>query len=155
MRWRRIAAYLVGTLALAVVYYWLVVELVGLSAAIPRPRWWVGLYPIVGRYLAALAWAELLNTGGMLIAALISAFIGSRLFGARAILVTALASAIAAIYGVLPTFGASIWPYVSGEILVVTLLDCIKMAVLPIFLVWPLAGGLSNLRWSGRAAQLR
>lgn len=152
MHWRQAAQCAVGTLALAVIYYWLVVELVGFSAAISKPNWWAGLLPLIGRHLSALAWAELLNTGGMTVAAIISALIGSRLFGPRALTITASASAMAAIYGVAPMFSTSIWPYVHGEILAVTSFDCLKMGLLPTLLVWLFAGGSSNLRRSGQAA---
>jgi hypothetical protein len=131
-----------AAVALAAAYYWIVVELAGYASVLPAPKWWMAR-PI-GRTAAWLIWGELLNTSAMAIAAVPIAVGAGLAGGRRAVAVAAAAGAVAASYGLYPTFQPSVWPLVHGLSLAVVLIDSTKMAVLPALLAWALRGRLGT-----------
>jgi len=144
MRWLTAASYAVGAILLAFLYYWLVVQIVGYAAVVPRTGWWMNAAPTIGRRAAAVAWLEAMNTGAMIVAATPVALLGAYAYPRRAMGVVALAAAAAATYALAPTFRSDIWPLLHGFALWVTVIDAIKMAVLPPLLTWIVSGPISN-----------
>ena len=145
MNFRQISTALISGLLLAFLYYWLVVEFVGYSAAMAAPKW---VLSIGHRTPTLLTWTEALNTAAMAAAALLSALAARLVFGSRALMVAGSGAVAAAIYGLMSGLRAVDWSHMHVSFTVWFVADYVKMAVLPVLLVLALRGWPSNTRWS-------
>ncbi len=150
MRWRTLVVYTVGGVVLAFLYYWLVAELVGYSAAVPRPGWWMNLAPTIGRRAAGLVWSEILNTVAMCTAALAAGWAAVLMFRSHALAVVVIAATAAAAYGLGETSGVLSTSHmrVGTGFTVLLMADSFKIAILPTVLVTLLRFSPSGLRGS-------
>jgi hypothetical protein len=130
---------------LGIMYYYLLVYLVGWMSTHERPGWWVGMFPT--RRIGALGWLVLLHTGAVLLAALPVAVAAVIIVRTKAVLLALTAAVIATVAAVVPELSPTIWPIIwnSNPILFVT--DQAKLIVAVPFIAWVLRAASSNNRF--------
>jgi hypothetical protein len=130
---------------LGVMYYYLLVYLVGWMSTHERPGWWVGMFPT--RRIGALGWLVLLHTAAVLIAAFPVAVAAVVIERTRAVLLALTAAVLATVAAVVPSLSSTIWPIIwnSNPILFVT--DQAKLIVAVPFIAWVLRAAFSNNRF--------
>jgi hypothetical protein len=138
---------------LGVMYYYLLVYLVGWMSTHERPGWWVGMFPT--RRIGALGWLVLLHTAAVLLAALPVAVAAVIIEPTKAVLVALTAAVLATIVAVVPSLSSTIWPIIwnSNPILFVT--DQAKLIVAVPFIAWVLRAASSNNRFERSRVHLR
>jgi hypothetical protein len=130
---------------LGVMYYYLLVYLVGWMSTHERPGWWVGMFPT--RRIGALGWLVLLHTSAVLLAALPIAVAAVIIERTQAVLLALTAAVLATIVAVVPALSSTIWPIIwnSNPILFVT--DQAKLIVAVPLIAWVLRAASSNNRF--------
>jgi hypothetical protein len=130
---------------LAVVYYYLLVYLVGWMSAQQRPGWWLDIFPT--RRVGILGWLIALHTFAVLLAALPVAVAAVVIARRQAVLLGTTAAVITTAVAVAPSFNSAIWPllWTSHPIFFVT--DQAKIIFAVPFIAWVLRTAFSNDRW--------
>src|SRR5450631_568473 len=130
---------------LGVVYYYLLVYLVGWMSTHARPGWWIGMFPT--RRIGALGWLILLHTAAVLLAALPVAVAAVIIVRTKTVLLALTAAVLATVAAVVPSLSSTIWPIIwnSDPILFVT--DQAKLIVAVPFIAWVLRAASSNNRF--------
>jgi hypothetical protein len=130
---------------LGVMYYYLLVYLVGWMSTHERPGWWVGIFPT--RRVGALGWLILLHTSAVLLAALPIAVAAVIIERTQAVLLALTAAVLATVVAVVPSLSSTIWPIIwnSNPILFVT--DQAKLIVAVPLIAWILRAASSNNRF--------
>jgi hypothetical protein len=116
---------------LGVLYFYLLVFLIGWTSAQHWPPWWFAVFP--SRHFAAVAWMVILHTVGVFSAAVPIAFAAVIIVRKEAVLLGAIAGVMATMLAVLLSLSPHIWPIVWGSHPVFFVTDQIKLlAAVPI-----------------------
>jgi len=115
---------------LGAVYYYLLIFLIGLTAATAWPSWWIGTLP--NRHVAELIWIIGSHTIGVFCAAVPSAFATVIVLRKQAMLLGIIVGVIATILAVLPSLTHDIWPLVWNNHPIFFIFDQVKqLAAVP------------------------
>ena len=138
--------FVLATVILGVMYYYLLVYLVGWMSAQEGPGWWIGMFP--ARRIGVLGWLVLLHTSAVFLAALPVAVAAVIIERTQAVLLALTAAVLATIAAVVPSLSSTIWPIIwnSNPILFVT--DQVKLIVAVPLIAWVLRAASSNNRFA-------
>ncbi len=151
MTLRSVSLLALGAIVLGLAYDWLVGAAVGASVYLLTPGVW--LKHSVGLRHGIPIWSFILNTLAMLLAAIPVAVLARVLFGRRGVVVALAAAMGVAAYATLQSIQAlrsvPIAPPLPWQIVAVTSLDTLKLALLPAFLVLVTDRWMPELRGRG------
>ena len=121
---------------LGVVYYYLLVCLIGWMSTHERPGWWIGVFP--SRRIGATVWLIALHTAAVSLAALPVAVIAVIIARPNAVLLALTAAVLATTAAVVPALSSTIWPIIwnSNPIFFVT--DQLKLIAAVPIIAWVL-----------------
>jgi hypothetical protein len=119
---------------LAVVYYYLLIYLIGWSPLLQWPAWWIRAFPT--RQIAIVIWLVSVHTLAVLSAAFPVALASVVIARNRAALLGAVAAVLATAWAILPSLSPTIWPLIWNNHPVYFITDQIKLLVAVPFLVW-------------------
>src|ERR1700722_4459200 len=119
---------------LGAVYYYLLIFLIGLTAATPWPSGWIGTLP--NRHVAALIWIIGSHTIGVFSAAIPIAFATVLVLRKQAMLLGIIVGVIATILAVLPSLAHDIWPLVWNSHPIFFITDQVKLLVAVPAAIW-------------------
>jgi hypothetical protein len=119
---------------LGVLYFYLLVFLIGWTSAQHWPPWWFGVFP--SRHFAAVAWIIGSHTIGVFSAAIPIAIAAVLIVREQAMLLGIVAGVIATILGVLPSLTPDIWPLVWNSHPIYFITDQIKLLVAVPITIW-------------------
>lgn len=133
--------FVLSTVILGVMYYYLLVYLVGWMSTQERPGWWIGMFP--ARRIGVLGWLVLLHTSAVFLAALPIAVAAIIIERTRAVLLALTSAVLATTVALAPSLSSTIWPIIwsSSPILFVT--DQAKLIVAVPLIAWVLRAASS------------
>jgi hypothetical protein len=130
---------------LAVVYYYLLVYLVGWTSAQQRPGWWLAVFPT--RRIGVLGWLIALHTFAVLLAALPIAVAAVVIARTTAVLLGLTAAVLATAAAVAPSLSSAIWPLIWNNHPIFFVTDQVKLIDAVPFIAWVLRAASSNNRF--------
>ena len=136
--------FMVAVPLLGAAYYYLLLYVVGYSAAMPRPLWWVPAFPT--RHLVAIIWLVLVHTLGVLAAALPIAVAAILIRRDRAAQLGICVGAVATIAGIYPALSPTIWPLLWDSHPVFFVTDTLKLIAAVPVVAWAIQKLPSNYR---------
>jgi hypothetical protein len=119
---------------LAALYFYLLVFLIGLTSTQHWPSWWFEVFP--SRHFAAVVWLVVLQTIGVLSAAVPIACAAVIIVRKEAVFLGAIVGLLATILAVLPSLSPHIWPIVWNSHPVFFITDQIKLLAAVPFVAW-------------------
>jgi hypothetical protein len=119
---------------LGILYFYLLVFLIGWTSARAWPSWWFGIFP--DRHIAALTWIIGLHTIGVISAALPIACAAVVIVRKQATLLGVIVGVIATTLAVLTSLSPTIWPVVWNSHPILFITDQIKLLVAVPLAVW-------------------
>lgn len=137
--------FFLAALVLAAGYFYLLIYIIGWTAARHWPSWWFGVFP--NRHVGAVIWLATLHTAAVLTAALPIGIAAVILARKKAVLLGLIAALLATVAAVAPSFAPTIWPIVWGSHPVFFVTDQIKLIVAVPFIAWVLRRASSNNRF--------
>jgi hypothetical protein len=129
---------------LAVVYYYLLIYLIGWSSLLQWPAWWFRAFPT--RHIAVVIWLVSVHTLAVLSAAFPVALASVVIGRSRAALLGAVAGVLATVVAIFPSLSPTIWPLIWNNHPVYFVTDQLKLLVAVPFLVWVIRRASSNNR---------
>ena len=130
---------------LSVLYFYLLVYLIGLTSAHERPGWWAGLFP--SRRVAAITWLITLHSVAVLSAALPVAIAAVFISRKNAVQLGFVAALLATTMAVAPSLSSTVWPIIWDSHPVFFVTDQIKLVAAVPFIAWVLRSASSNKRF--------
>jgi hypothetical protein len=128
-----------------VVYYYLLVYLIGWMSTQQRLGWWIGKFPT--RRIGALGWLILLHTSAVLLAALPIAIAAVLIERTRAVLLALTAAVLATVAAVAPSLSSTILPIIWNNSPIMFVTDQAKLIVAVPLIAWVLRVASSNNRF--------
>jgi hypothetical protein len=129
---------------LSVVYYYLLIYIVGWMSAQRLPGWWLGAFP--SRHVGLTIWLIAEHSVAVLSAAVPVGVAAVLLFRQSAVQLGLIAGSIATAASVVPSLTPTIWPLIWSNHPVFFVTDQIKLIAAVPFVAWVLRGASSNNR---------
>jgi hypothetical protein len=126
---------------LSVVYYYLLIYIVGWMSAQPLPGWWLGAFP--SRYVGLRIWIVAEHTAAVLSAAVPVGVAAVLSFRQNAVQLGLIAASIATVAAAVPSLAPTIWPLIWNSHPVFFVTDQIKLIAAVPFVAWVLRGASS------------
>lgn len=137
--------FVLAAVVLGIVYYYLLVFLVGWISTHERPGWWLGVFPT--RRIGVLGWLIALHTAAVSFAALPVAVAAVIIARSHAILLALTAAVLATATAAIPLFSSTIWPIIWSSEPVFFVTDQVKLIVAVPFFGWVLRAAFFNNRF--------
>jgi len=134
--------FVLAAAVLSVIYFYLLVYLLGWMSAYERPGWWLGFFPT--RLSGVLGWLILLHTASVLFAAFPVAVAALAIARKNAVQLGLLAAGLATVADILPVFSSTVGPLIWKSHPVFFVTDHVKLIIAVPLLVWVLGRATSN-----------